>query len=119
MDTGSFGVRNKEARSDSSSLVSIQNEDRNYLWLKRISFLENVDGVYVWLPGLCVIDAKLFFTDCSIFYKQIQRCLRLFRLKQLSRKADKSPMTAGSLKTEGALVLIDPYNLSIYPNLNK
>ena len=34
----SFGIQNKEARSDSSSLVSIPNEDRTDLWLTRIVY---------------------------------------------------------------------------------
>ena len=39
-----FGIQNK-ARSDSSSSVSIRKEDRNDMWLARISSLESVVGV--------------------------------------------------------------------------
>ena len=50
-----FGIQNKEARSDSSSLVSIPKEDITALWLTRISSLEGEVGVYVGLPDVSLI----------------------------------------------------------------
>ena len=53
-----FGNQNIEARFESSSFVSIQNEDRTDLWLTRISSLENAVGVYVGLPDMSLMPSS-------------------------------------------------------------
>ena len=56
-----LGIQNKEARSDSSSLVAIPNEERTDLWLTRISSLKNEVGRKVYNMKIIVISLIVQF----------------------------------------------------------
>ena len=107
----SLGIQNKEARSNSSSLMSIRNEDRTDLWLTRISSLESAVGVYVGLPDVSFIPSSLIRQSRYVFLQTNTVSFQTFSTgttTNLSWMSDKSPNTAVYLKTEGAVVLIDP-----------